>query len=173
MEPILNKRILHEIQVGKKSKLFEFFYDQNGKFGDKDLCYIRWKVKDGIYKNQTHVLQIKFIYGSNEIKIFPKNPPNIIFVTSIYHTNIAIGGTICLDVLKEDPQNPQSWSSMYGIETIFNSIVNLLDDHNIKSPFNINASNDYQNKSKEDFIKLCDTYYQQKNKDAKLLTANF
>jgi ubiquitin-protein ligase len=112
-------------------------------------------VKSGTYADQIHILRIKFKYGSNQPYQFPKDPPNIIFETPIYHTNISPGGSICLDVIKD------TWSPMYNIETIFNSIISLLGDPNTSSPFNGEAARQY-NKCKDNppkYQKICEEYY--------------
>ena len=152
----LNKRIMKEIENGYKSTEFKFFYDADNKYDDKNACYIKFQIKSGIYENQIHILKIKFMYGDNEKYVFPKNPPNVLFMTPIYHTNISSAGGICLDVIKSD-----MWSPLYGIETIFNSILALLEDPNIKSPYNSDAMKDYMKFEKNigEYKKICNNYY--------------
>lgn len=155
---ILSKRILKEIEKGYKSNEFDFFFDSDGKYGEPNACYLKFLVKTGTYTGQTHILKIKFIYGQNQPYTFPKDPPNVIFLTPIFHTNIAIGGSICLDVIKSD-----KWSPMYDIETIFNSILALLEDPNTSSPYNGAASRTYteniKNGTPELYKKICSEYY--------------
>jgi ubiquitin-protein ligase len=157
-----NKRTLKEIAAGYNSKEFDFFHDEDGNYGDKGICYLRFTVISGIYEGQKHVLQIKFVYGKY---VYPKSPPNVLFMTPIYHTNVATGGSICLDVIQEG-----KWSVMYGIETIFTSIVALLDDPNTSSPFNSAASRSYSDHEKkkdlEGYSKICRTHYESGMRDA-------
>lgn len=151
----LNKRILKEIEIGYQSSNFDFFFDSDGKYGEPNACYVRFMIKTGIYLGQTHILKIKFIYGYNQPYVYPKDAPNVLFLTPIFHTNIAVGGAICLDVLKSE------WSPMYGIEAIFNSILALLEDPNTKSPFNSDAAKLYNEHEKTPSIykKICQEYY--------------
>jgi ubiquitin-protein ligase len=140
-----NPRILKEIKLACLNKEFDFFMDE-GKYVqlEPNNCYLRWNVKHGIYAGQTHILRIKFIYGSNELKVYPKSPPNVVFLTPIWHTNInKNGGSICVDVLRDDPNDKQAWSPIYGIESIFQSILVLLNEHNTSSPYNSEASKEY------------------------------
>jgi ubiquitin-protein ligase len=164
MENKFNARILKEIKKGQTSDLFQFFWDTEGIFDEKNICFIKWTVQEGTYKGQTHVLRVAFTYGSNELKMFPQNPPNVTFITPIFHTNISMGGAICLDVLRDDPQSKQSWSALYGIEIIFNSIIALLENHNPKSPFNHDASDMYQKKDSQFFTSYCNAFYASKLK---------
>lgn len=144
----MNRRILKEIQKGLKSKEFKFTF--KNKTG-----YLTFTVLDGYYKGQIHTLSIKFRYGSNVKYIYPDHPPLVTFVTPIYHPNIDPKGAICLDVIK-----PEKWSSLYGLETIFNSIISLLNDPNVDSPFNKDAANDFSNLNQEEYKKICQQYYQ-------------
>lgn len=157
----LNPRILKEIKLGLESKLFKFCCDYDGIFGKANDCYIKWTVQDGIYAGQEHLLKVSFIYGSlGGPLIFPKNPPNVLFLTPIYHSNISTNGIICLDVLKsQDPNNPQSWSPIYNIEAVFNSIVNLLENQNVSSPMNFQASLDFTKMQPDAFKNKCQDYY--------------
>lgn len=151
----MNNRILKEIKSGLESKDFIFIYDENGEYGNPDNCYLIFTVKNNtsVFLGQIHVLEIKFIYGGEKKIIYPINPPNVLFITPIFHTNISREGNICLDVFKG------KWSPMYGIETIFNSILALLDDPNTSSPFNSDASKMWSKSNPENYQKYCLEYY--------------
>ena len=155
-----NKRVLKEIQVGYASPDFDFFQDTEGVYDDAGICYLRFTIAQGIYAGETHVLQIKFIYGGlGDRKTYPRDAPNVLFMTPIFHTNIATGGSICLDVIKSD-----KWSPLYGINAIFTSIIVLLDVPNTNSPFNVDASRAYsEHKKKKDlagYSQACHDYYE-------------
>jgi ubiquitin-conjugating enzyme E2 N len=98
-----------------------------------DVFYILLHPQGGHYAKQTHVLELKTIYGNGDKYYFPFNPPNIKFLTRIYHTNIATTGSICLDILMD----ASKWSPQYTIETVMISIIALLDDPNTSSPYNM------------------------------------
>jgi len=151
----LSKRILKEISDGYKSELFGFFYDDNNKFEEPYSGYIRFTIRNGPYQGQTHVLRIKFIWARGE-KVFPKDPVLIEFLTPIYHPNVGNKGAICVDVFRD-----HAWSPMYGIETIFSSILELLETPNNSSPMNGSAAADNRKYASTPHIlrELCYKYY--------------
>jgi ubiquitin-protein ligase len=146
-------RINKEILLGYKNTLFDFFYDEEGKYGQVKVCYIRFKNTDGSFKDQTHVLRIQFTYGGNDKYQFPKDPPNVIFMTPIFHTNISTSGSVCLDTIKD------KWSPMFGIEAVFNSIILLMDEPNPNSPFNSDAGSAYKSMKADEYAKETMNYY--------------
>ena len=163
----MNRRTLGEIKKGYQSSEFDFIYDDEGIFmpDEPGNCYLRWTFKDGPYKDQTHLLKIKFKYGSNVIKMYPRNPPNVTFLTSIWHCNIYKNGAICVDILSEG-SSQQSWSPAYGVEAIFQSICCLMGDPNPSSPANAVAGNDKKKKTPEEFQRIAYRYYIEQLKTA-------
>lgn len=158
---IFNTRLFKEILTGYKSTLYEFYYDEENIFGEH-ACYIKFIPFSGPYAGQKHLLQIKFFYGktqNNEYTYkFPVNPPNVIFLTPIYHANIGTSGSICVDVLKDE-----NWSPANNLDTIYNSLVVLLNDPNPHSPLNSSAGKDYSLALKQndfsEFKEKCFSYY--------------
>jgi ubiquitin-conjugating enzyme E2 D/E len=59
---------------------------------------------------------------------YPFSPPNIRFVTPVYHCNISMDGLICLDVLKS------SWSPAQSISKALTAIRCLLVNPNADDP---------------------------------------
>lgn len=155
---IINKKILKEIEKAYKSNSYEFLYDLDGQYGEKEACYLKFKTTNNIYDEQTHILRIKFKHGANNTRCYPIESPNVIFMTPILHANVAESGSICLDILQD------KWSSLYGVENIFNSILILLEEPNLNSPFSAYASqihNQFKNNTKEYKI-VSNNYYNSK-----------
>ncbi|KAI0492842.1 hypothetical protein KFK09_027118 [Dendrobium nobile] len=59
---------------------------------------------------------------------YPFQPPNVTFVTPIYHPNIDNGGRICLDILNLPPKG--AWQPSLNISTVMMSIGLLLSEPN-------------------------------------------
>ena len=74
---------------------------------------------------------------------YPNKPPEVQFVTKIFHPNVYNDGKICLDILQNN------WSPVYDVQSILISIQQLLTDPNNKSPANNEASQMHQNNYKE------------------------
>ena len=162
-----NKRIPKEITNGLKSTQFKFMFDEEGVLGDPGDCYVLFKPEDGPYKAQEHVLRIRWRYGSGDTKYeYPNDPPNITFMTPIMHSNIGPTGAICLDILKKGNDPACKYSSMYGIEAFYNSIIGLLADPHPGSPLNGEAARVYNAYGKTpEYHKFLDEYYQSKLSD--------
>ena len=148
------------VKNGYASEILEFLDDQEGKYGEKGNCYIRYWFNDLPFRGQVHIWQIRFEYGSNRPYRYPDDPPNVTFLTPMYHTNISTGGAVCLDVIK-----PEKWSAMYGIETIINSIVALMQEPNHSSPFNGKASSDCKKNTPEAYGGLAMNFYKTRLKN--------
>ncbi|KAI4343847.1 hypothetical protein L6164_011148 [Bauhinia variegata] len=65
---------------------------------------------------------------------YPNKPPNVRFVSRMFHPNIYADGSICLDILQNQ------WSPIYDVAAILTSIQSLLCDPNPNSPANSEAA---------------------------------
>ncbi len=154
----MNRRVLKEIKKGLESDKFQLYHDEEGKFGDPHVTYVRFRPEDEIYCEQTHILRIKWKYGSNVPMEYPRNPPNVTWITPIYHANIDLSGIICLDILKES----NKWVAKYGIETILTSLQLLMITPNTSSPLNAVAANKFRQMNANEFRTVANEHYNNK-----------
>lgn len=68
---------------------------------------------------------------------YPFKPPIITMETRIWHPNISIHGTICVDILKKE------WSPALTLKKTIQSIITLLSEPNPDDPFNNLAADQY------------------------------
>ena len=135
----MNKRTQAEIKKALASSLYKFKYDENENIG-----YVCFTVNSGTFADQKHLLSVRFNYFDGyKTCNFPTNPPEVKFITSIFHPNISNEGDICVDTLAEN------WSVLYSLDNIINSVIVLLDNPNPKSPYNIDANKVYSNSRKK------------------------
>ncbi len=73
---------------------------------------------------------------------YPFEPPDVQFLTKIYHPNIDTAGRICLDVLKSPPTG--SWKPAHNIHTILTSIQLLLAEPNPDDGLMAEISSEYK-----------------------------
>ena len=90
---------------------------------------------------------------------YPYRPPSLKFLTNIWHPNVYPDGRICISILHEPGDDERSgedaserWSVAQNVRSILMSIISMLNEPNISSPANLDASLEYR-KYREDPIK--------------------
>ncbi|XP_045455822.1 ubiquitin-conjugating enzyme E2 T-like [Melitaea cinxia] len=73
---------------------------------------------------------------------YPFEPPQVKFVTPVYHPNIDKGGRICMNMLKMPPKG--SWLPTITIETLIISIQSLLANPNTDDPLMMELALEYK-----------------------------
>ncbi|EQL03047.1 Ubiquitin-conjugating enzyme E2 [Ophiocordyceps sinensis CO18] len=74
---------------------------------------------------------------------YPNKPPQVKFISQMFHPNVYATGELCLDILQN------RWSPTYDVAAVLTSIQSLLNDPNTGSPANVEASNLYKDNRKE------------------------
>jgi ubiquitin-conjugating enzyme E2 A len=74
---------------------------------------------------------------------YPHKPPKVRFVSKMFHPNVYLDGSLCLDILQN------RWSPTYDVAAILTSIQSLLHDPNPTSPANALAAQIYQEDRRE------------------------
>lgn len=140
----MSKRIAKELKSNANNDLFVFTAESESQ----------WKFvvtpKDGIYKDIPIVLQMTLGYGSNVKYTYPASAPKVVFMSPIYHPNVGMSGSICLDILKD------KWSPALRTAAIVDSILMLLDMPNPASPLNSRAATMYRKSKKNKDTKYRD-----------------
>lgn len=85
---------------------------------------------------------------------YPYSPPTFKFLTrNITHPNVYQDGNLCISILHKPGDDVQSgelaserWNVLHGVESVLRSVLLLLDDPEINSPANVDASVLYRDK---------------------------
>lgn len=119
-------------------------------FDEKDLTKVTcllYGPHDSDY--ESGVFKIKVVFTDK----YPFEPPEMTFMTKIYHPNISPQtGAICVDILKS-----YNWSPALSFYKVLLSIQSLLTDANPDSPLNGEAANVYR-KDRKEYKKICQKY---------------
>ncbi len=84
--------------------------------------------------------KLRFVFPDN----YPFKPPEVKFLTSVYHPNIKLDtGDICLDVFSS------SWTPTQKVSEILEKIASILQSPSAVSPLEPEIANELQNKPKE------------------------
>ena len=98
--------------------------------------------EDSLYEGGYFKAQLKFPDD------YPNNPPSMTFKTKMWHPNIHSDGKVCISILHPpgvDAMNAQEsaeerWRPILGVEAILISVISMMNDPNIESPANLDAS---------------------------------
>ena len=79
---------------------------------------------------------------------YPNSPPTMTFLSKMWHPNIYPDGKVCISILHapgHDEMNMQEkpeekWRPILGVESVLMSVISMLNDPNIESPANLDAS---------------------------------
>ena len=79
---------------------------------------------------------------------YPNNPPEMRFLSNMWHPNIYSDGRVCISILHPpgvDQFNSmetadERWRPILGVESIIISVISMLNDPNIESPANLDAA---------------------------------
>jgi len=88
---------------------------------------------------------------------YPYQPPSFKFLTkNICHPNVYADGNLCISILHKPGEDEQSgelaserWNVLHGVESVLRSVLLLLDDPEINSPANVDASVLYRDNKTE------------------------
>jgi ubiquitin-protein ligase len=91
-------------------------------------------------------------------KEYPMKPPVVKFTNRLFHPNVYHDGKLCISILHEGTDETgyedetERWSPILNVQTIFMSIISLLDDPNDESAANLDAAKLWR-ENKEAYIK--------------------
>ena len=77
---------------------------------------------------------------------YPMSPPQLKFVTPMWHPEIYPDGQVCVLILYKadgyisDYHASEMWNPQVGVEAIFLSVISILNDPKIDSPANMDAA---------------------------------
>ncbi|KAG5923978.1 hypothetical protein E4U42_004777 [Claviceps africana] len=138
------KRLMRELQALEREIWVHVEAD--------DRSIMRWKVglwvvnPDSVWYGAYLRAEMKF---PSE---YPYQPPTFKFLTKgIHHPNVYTDGNVCISILHKPGDDEQSgelaserWNVLHGVESVLRSVLILMDDPEINSPANVDASKLYR-----------------------------
>ena len=120
-----------------------------GLVDDEDLFH--WSVifegpQDTLYEGGFFKALLKFPED------YPNNPPDMKFVTEMWHPNIYPDGKVWISILhppgideyNEQESADERWRPILGVESILLSVISMLNDPNLDSPANIDVAKNFR-----------------------------
>jgi len=97
--------------------------------------------EDSLYEGGYFKTQLRFPTD------YPNSPPEMRFVCPMWHPNIYEDGKVCISILHAPGNDAMSgetaeerWRPILSVEAILLSVISMMNDPNINSPANIDAS---------------------------------
>merc|ERR1711966_218132 len=104
---------------------------------------------------------------------YPMEPPEMKMTPTLWHPNIFENGKLCISILHPPGDDPTSgelaserWNPTQSVSTVLLSVISMLNEPNISSPANVDASVMYRN-NREAY----DAIVKQQVEDSKLVAA--
>jgi len=109
-------------------------------------AYTIWDIfilgsEDTLYENTALHAEMSFP------RDYPHSPPRMRFLSKMFHPNIYEDGRVCISILQKREDDimgygriDEKWSPVQGIRSIVISVISMLNDPNIESPADVNAS---------------------------------
>jgi len=158
---------MQELQLLQKEQWMQIDTDDNN--------ILRWKVglwvvnPDSVWHGAYLKAEMRFPTE------YPYQPPTFRFITKgIYHPNVYTDGNLCISILHKPGEDEVSgeaanerWNVLHGVESVLRSVLLLLDDPEINSPANVDASVLYRDKRAE-YDHMAKTTVEKSQKDIPL-----
>lgn len=114
------------------------------------LALYRTKILLSFFKDIKGPVDSPFENGTFKLDVeipqrYPFDPPQMRFVTPIYHPNIDEAGRICADILKMPPIG--SWKPALNLSTVLMALSGLMSDPNPDDPLEIDIVSIYSFKA--------------------------
>ncbi|KAK1766074.1 putative ubiquitin-conjugating enzyme protein [Phialemonium atrogriseum] len=133
------QRLMAELEALHKEKWVNFDSDQANLF--------RWRFALMVVNPDSDFNGGYFKAEMIFTEEYPYQPPKFRFLIPIYHPNVYPDGQLCISILHKPGEDIMSgeqaserWSPLQGAESVLRSVLLLLDDPEINSPANVDAS---------------------------------
>ncbi|OTA06221.1 ubiquitin-conjugating enzyme [Trichoderma parareesei] len=134
------KRLMQELQSLQKEKWVDITTDEAN--------LLKWRIglwavnPDSVWHGAYLKAEMRFPSD------YPYQPPAFKFLTpNIIHPNVYPDGNLCISILHKPGEDEQSgelaserWNVLHGVESVLRSVLLLLDDPEINSAANVDAS---------------------------------